>query len=704
MPRRIAPSFADYVVIALSPALIMVLVGSLVFFLIEVFYLGQYDGRLNFIMALFIFAAVLIARIAIERGREYAMLFSVPLGLVTALATFRLVEYGGPLRTFSALINVGLIGLIWWCADRLTWDSTVIDESQDASGEGLLQTVGLDRQPDTAETAVEATTSRERITPSAWQRFVESRRRPHAPGVWVIYFSLAALPIFGFGNWFVASTDLDARRYVFRLLVTYVAAALGLLLTTSFLGLRRYLRQRRLEMPMEMAASWIGSGAVMIVALLLLSMLLPRRNAEYSVTHLPFFAGSPTDLWTTEYAAGNEGEQDPQAADRTGESGSDQAESESKADGQTRDGQGESAGGKSGAKDSQQGGSDGQGKSGQGKSGQGKSGQGKSGQGKSGQGKSADGKSQQGQSGQGQSGQGQSGQGKSEQGQSGQGQSGQGQSANGKSEQGESGQDKSGQGRTGGRSDEEKSDQDQSGREPRSDSRSKQAQSSTQDSSERQKTSQTQQDRGEQDQAESEARSKRRGTSGGNERVSRFDPSKLGGAAGGAVGQLIKLAYWAAILLLVGWLMWRFRREISEAVSNFMRSLRELWNSLFGRRRDEPVAAEQSTASPSPPPKPFSSFQDPFQTGMAHNWPPSEVIRYSFEAFEAWGRERGFPREPRQTPHEYVQVVGRGQTAVARAAATLAELYCRCAYGRESASRASVEPLRQLWAELRAGI
>ena len=44
--------------------------------------------------------------------------------------------------------------------------------------------------------APEATTSRDE-PPGWWQRFVERRRRPHAPGVWVIYFSLAALPLFG---------------------------------------------------------------------------------------------------------------------------------------------------------------------------------------------------------------------------------------------------------------------------------------------------------------------------------------------------------------------------------------------------------------------------------------------------------------------------------------------------------------------------
>jgi hypothetical protein len=49
-------------------ALIMALVGSLVYFLIEVMYVGEYQARLMYVFALFVFAAVLIARISIEEG------------------------------------------------------------------------------------------------------------------------------------------------------------------------------------------------------------------------------------------------------------------------------------------------------------------------------------------------------------------------------------------------------------------------------------------------------------------------------------------------------------------------------------------------------------------------------------------------------------------------------------------------------------
>src|SRR5215211_7842120 len=147
---RLRMTNADYVAIAVSPALIMALIGSLVFFLIEVLYVGDYELRLNYVFALFVFATVLIARIAIEFGSERAAMFSLPLGILTFLALMRFVEHH---NSFSWLINLTLLAVVWWCAHKLTWDCTLIDDNEDASGEGLLGQVGLDesgREPASA--------------------------------------------------------------------------------------------------------------------------------------------------------------------------------------------------------------------------------------------------------------------------------------------------------------------------------------------------------------------------------------------------------------------------------------------------------------------------------------------------------------------------------------------------------------------------
>jgi hypothetical protein len=261
-------------------------------------------------MACFVFAAVLIGRISIEEGLERAMPFGAALAIVVGIAANRFVEYQGSwVDHIGWLINWSLIGIIWWCAHKLTWDCTVIDESEDASGEGLMQIVGLEK-PASADTAeaptanpieVEGTTSRQ-VPTGWWQRYVEHQRRPHAPGVWVVYFSLAALPLFGIGQWFIPVASTGARRYVFWLLCVYVASGLGLLLTTSFLGLRRYLRQRRVEMPAVMSNLWLATGATIIAALLIVATLLPRPSAEYAISELPFSVGSPSGATSSRFA------------------------------------------------------------------------------------------------------------------------------------------------------------------------------------------------------------------------------------------------------------------------------------------------------------------------------------------------------------------------------------------------------------------
>ena len=53
-------TLADYVTLAISPALIMGLVASLVFFLINVVYVGEYVERMRWILFFFVFGAVLI--------------------------------------------------------------------------------------------------------------------------------------------------------------------------------------------------------------------------------------------------------------------------------------------------------------------------------------------------------------------------------------------------------------------------------------------------------------------------------------------------------------------------------------------------------------------------------------------------------------------------------------------------------------------
>lgn len=304
--EREPPSVADYVVTALSPVLVMLMVGSLVFFLVEVLYAGKYSDRLLYTFFFFVGAAVLVARISIQYDAGRAAVYGIVLAVVTYLALAAYVEYpSGWLKSWGWLVNLGLMGVIWWSAHKLTWDCTHIDEKRESSGRGLLNAAGLDAddnqrtedrgQATEKDPKVEGKKGKKRrkkakkAEPDSrlwnWIERYKSHREAerkagHTPGVWVLYFALAALPLFALGQSLISPDDEARRRATFIQMGVYIASALGLLVTTSLLGVRRYLRQRKARIPAAMTASWLGLGAVTVVAFLALGAFLPRPHSE----------------------------------------------------------------------------------------------------------------------------------------------------------------------------------------------------------------------------------------------------------------------------------------------------------------------------------------------------------------------------------------------------------------------------------------
>ena len=294
-PRKTENAPADYVAMALSPALIMALVGSLIFFLLEILYAGAYTGRLQWILFFFVFGAVLVARISMQPDiASRANLYGGILGLLVWIGLLIYVEYPpGPAAEVGWAINLGLIVLTWWCAYQLTWDCTFMDDRLGSSGKGVLQAAGFAEggRPDAEEEGEEEPApALPKNRPPDWlERYQEYRKKrslKRTPGVWIVYFSLAALPIFGLGQALIPVDAVGRRRYTFWLMVVYVGSGLGLLLTTSFLGLRMYLRKRKLKMPAAMTGVWLTLGGALIVLLLLGGALLPRPQAEYRVADI----------------------------------------------------------------------------------------------------------------------------------------------------------------------------------------------------------------------------------------------------------------------------------------------------------------------------------------------------------------------------------------------------------------------------------
>jgi len=199
--KRLQQSTADYLAIAISPALIMMLVGSLVFFLQEVSYQGQFEGRVRWMLGWFVFATVLISRIGIEFGKAHASMYAGALALACTAFAFRFLE--------EYIVGiVVLMAIIWWCVNKLTWDCTVIDDSIEVTSAGLLQQSGMDRPPEVEEEEELLETDKQKKRrlrreqllgetgegnssdqlPDPSEALTASDKQ-RSPGVWVVYFN-----------------------------------------------------------------------------------------------------------------------------------------------------------------------------------------------------------------------------------------------------------------------------------------------------------------------------------------------------------------------------------------------------------------------------------------------------------------------------------------------------------------------------------
>lgn len=643
MARRVPVTLADYMIVGINPALIMVLIGSLVFFLIEVFYRGQYEGRLHFIFAMFIMGAVAVGRISMEEGSSYASMFGAPLAIVVFLAVNQFVQFSGA-ALYSFIVNATLIALIWWLAYKLTWDCTLIDDRADTSDQGLLHAVGAGEQSNvptdnTAEEPLDpallaATTSREPIAEPSWyEQFFKRKQQPHAHGVWVIYFSLPALAMFGLGQWFLPT---DKRGFAFFMLVVFVASALALLVNTSFLGLRRYLRKRHLAMPVEMAATWLGAGAAIIAIVLIVCLLLPRPGAELAISQPPISI-TTKDLSPSRWNWGRDG----QKKDDDSRAASQKADPQSK---------------QSGADETKPG-TKGQGSQGD----------------PSNQGKSSDSSSAKNpDSSKTQSEMSESGKGEKS------GEKGSNSSEQGQPKSGEKGGEK---GNSADKSGDKSKEANQNQGDPGSQSSQNKSPGDKQDQQSKQ-----------QQPAQTPPPAPRP--------QSNFSLSSLFGA----LGWFIKLLLYLVAAAIVAFVAWKYRAQIAAAWAQLIKELRELWNRLFGDKEREALAAQQAEAAAMKVARPFSSFANPFATGQAARMNRQEVIRYSFEALEAWGRDNGCARHVSETPFEYCQRLATFAPHLGREAMALADYYGMAAYASAMLPASIAGPVQSLWGKMQQGM
>lgn len=246
----------ELVLSVISPALIMGLVGSLTFFLLSVGYRGEFMGQMKWTLFFYVFGAVLVARICVLMGNQYGSLYALGLGAVTLAATLKFVEGNGFL--LSAILVLVIAGSSYLLTRDCTWMERPDGKGPQGLAAELNQTWQLLPNPD-------------------------SPQRPRRHGLSIVWFSLASLPIFGIGQSMIPLDDVDRRTAAFWYISVYIACALGLLLTTALVGLRAYLKVRKLTMPAGMTTLWIAGGGFIILISLLVAALVPRPQSEFAV-------------------------------------------------------------------------------------------------------------------------------------------------------------------------------------------------------------------------------------------------------------------------------------------------------------------------------------------------------------------------------------------------------------------------------------
>jgi hypothetical protein len=165
---------------------------------------------------------------------------------------------------------------------------------------------------------------------------------------------------------------------------------------------------------------------------------------------------------------------------------------------------------------------------------------------------------------------------------------------------------------------------------------------------------------------------------------------------------LFKWIFYGALSLLVIYALWRNRYELLSAISNFGQWLLDFWHNLFAGSAGGADEAGDEASPKRATRRPFADFSDPFASGIADRYSPAELVRYTFEAVEAWAWEHGQPRDADQTPHEFARCLIAKFSTLGEDSRLLADLYAQAAYAPVTLPAASVARLSHLWLNLRS--
>src|SRR5437762_1455841 len=104
--EKLQLTLADYIGVVLNPVLIVGMVGSLLFLLLEILYAGDYSERMRFNLVAFVFGIVCITRISVRADIAKRTTFYVLLlGTTVYIAFLRFADTSGGTHAFGWLVT-----------------------------------------------------------------------------------------------------------------------------------------------------------------------------------------------------------------------------------------------------------------------------------------------------------------------------------------------------------------------------------------------------------------------------------------------------------------------------------------------------------------------------------------------------------------------------------------------------------------------
>ncbi len=575
---------------------------------------------------MFTLGAVGIARVAIEKDRAYSLGYAGILGIAAFLSMLKFVD--SPI--FSAVILV----VIAYLSDRIVRDCTLIDEDVDASGQGLIDSGRL-----FVRQQVSATEDSD-LSKSTEDSGATRRNKTHQPGRTVMYLALAALPLFGLGQFFLRDDPTTWERAQ-KLLAFYLFASLSLLVTTSFLGLRRYLRQRKVSMPSDVSIAWLAGGLALVALILFIAFMAPVPGQLLASIELPKFLDSPSDTVASKQGWGED------AADKKSEDAATTSQDKNAGEKEVQEiapGQNAPAG----------------------DVGSGKKDEGPAGSEKGGDKPAADKSSEPGESKE--KSQDPSDKGKSEEGKSG--------DKPKPADKSEAQSDRSDQ-----PSDESsKNSPDQKSETPgeKSDPKSEQNTEPNPDPSNERSPNEKQPDPKKPTETQQPSSTPKSSASSSPSPVESIANSMPG------ISELLKLLIFAGLAAIVAAFIYIHRHAIG------------LWWSQLLNRSASPAEGSFDDfleAETSVPPRSFASFTNP----IGRESDPRRVIVITFAAWEAWCREHGIARSRQETPSEFLSRTSTVSNNSSKPASRIVDAYNRIVYGRGMPGDQDITAAGELW-------